>query len=580
MTKRGNTLGLTVRTRIDDNNGITIIEENKTFNNGDLNVYKNDFRKMLNDGIIINKNFDDSQWKLKDFSHIWTFDFDFKLNPEINNALKAFTIINIYNKKSEQSSVNINHKSIIDAINSTRFFDIEYLNDYVDYLMYDLEFSARNSKVIALTKFLEFYKTDYSNEYISVLHPLLSNEENSRRLAHYTSIIEFDIIIHKFMSNASEKELKTYFPLFLWWRFTNIIPTRPIEFTLLKRDCLVKKNGGFYIKIHRKKHGKRFVKQSIIKPLSEIKIDKKMYSYMLMYQNMVSYNENDRFFLSYKTYNELLKEGLNESAMNKKIEKDYLGTSQLRALLDKFYNNIVSKEYTVCEKGTIKDDDKVITSNLIEKIALGDTRHFAFINMILQGFNPLTIAQIGGHRTLQEQEGYYNHPETLIKANTYVLTKKILENFDNRSEIINNFFNPREMIRKQKINIEKHKKQGKTPRNVEYGLCWNEKAPEEDCVHDDCFYCTEYFEFNLSDPYKRDKLLKSLETNNQNNINTLINTLKKIALNMNIDTKFETYSLEDQNSLDTISKDFQTLIAKEAILKSYKHRMEVIKFEQ
>jgi glucose-6-phosphate 1-dehydrogenase len=47
----------------------------------------------------------------------------------------------------------------------------------------------------------------------------------------------------------------------------------------------------------------------------------------------------------------------------------------------------------------------------IDRLTTGDARHYAFCNMMLQGFNMLSIARIGGHKTLRMQMHYHAHLE-------------------------------------------------------------------------------------------------------------------------------------------------------------------------
>ena len=62
--------------------------------------------------------------------------------------------------------------------------------------------------------------------------------------------------------------------------------------------------------------------------------------------------------------------------------------------------------------------------NTLIKLKLGihQTFHF-FVSMMLQGFNPLTIAQIGGHETLIAQNQYIGHLDEFIDAHSLMLAR-------------------------------------------------------------------------------------------------------------------------------------------------------------
>ncbi|MGR5979261.1 hypothetical protein ACT7DJ_17430 [Bacillus cereus] len=48
----------------------------------------------------------------------------------------------------------------------------------------------------------------------------------------------------------------------------------------------------------------------------------------------------------------------------------------------------------------------------------------AFCNMMLQGFNMLSIARIGGHKTLRQQLHYHAHLDHLAESAVHILAKK------------------------------------------------------------------------------------------------------------------------------------------------------------
>lgn len=48
--------------------------------------------------------------------------------------------------------------------------------------------------------------------------------------------------------------------------------------------------------------------------------------------------------------------------------------------------------------------------------------------MMLQGVNPIYIAQLAGHHSLNIQMGYYSHLETFTTAKTYMLKQLMTKN--------------------------------------------------------------------------------------------------------------------------------------------------------
>src|SRR5699024_9236059 len=63
----------------------------------------------------------------------------------------------------------------------------------------------------------------------------------------------------------------------------------------------------------------------------------------------------------------------------------------------------------------------------LERIKSGDTRHFAIINMALQGFNMLSIARMAGHDEIRSQHSYYSHAEHFSQSYVYRMAQQRLE---------------------------------------------------------------------------------------------------------------------------------------------------------
>ena len=69
----------------------------------------------------------------------------------------------------------------------------------------------------------------------------------------------------------------------------------------------------------------------------------------------------------------------------------YIGSQQMYTLFRDFLDVIVVKQYgyTIVEKG----NNEELGDNEIEYFQFGDSRHIAFLNLLLSGFSPYTIAQ-------------------------------------------------------------------------------------------------------------------------------------------------------------------------------------------
>lgn len=67
----------------------------------------------------------------------------------------------------------------------------------------------------------------------------LQKSKKQRKLAQFQSYFAFNDILTDYWSTQMPKEERLfYFPLYLWWQITAIVPLRPREFLLTQRNCL------------------------------------------------------------------------------------------------------------------------------------------------------------------------------------------------------------------------------------------------------------------------------------------------------------------------------------------------------
>lgn len=260
--------------------------------------------------------------------------------------------------------------------------------------------------------FLDYYK--YKN-YIELCNVIEKPPRYTRKLVAFSDLIFFGEIINSFENNATVRELNSFFPVLLWWRLTNIIPMRPSEFIEIRTDCLKIDNERYFIKIPRKKleikdYGSLEIEDTL--PISS-------YIYNLIFKTLEIKKElkdNSKYLFSKKFINAFGK-------INHRELEHWTSELQLKVIISKFYDEVVIQRY--------KADSN------IQRIRPGDTRHYAFVNMRLQGFNPLTIARVGGHTRLTTQQHYFKHLNEYADSYVYVLTKlKFLKSFNISSTIV------------------------------------------------------------------------------------------------------------------------------------------------
>lgn len=325
---------------------------------------------------------------------------------------------------------------------------------------------------------------------LEIVNEKYNISKESRLLPNSLDILNFHNYIDKFFSDKNiPKELKlVYRPIQIWWKLTNVIPMRPTEYcTKLERDCLFEKDGNYYIKIKRVKdfYSSKFpIKKEFI-------LDKELAELMLDYIDDTKHYGNTETFFSYialcKLKTEIRKYGYKiKDLMQLKNDPNYFTRHIFDNLLNSFYKNVIENYYKYY--------------NYTDKIKPGDTRHFAFFSLLMQGLSPIEIALLGGHSTLEMQVNYQNCIEYYIGTELYEFleyknTKKINKKISKTlNDIINSL--PKECPKP----IDK-----RLSLKIGYCLC-DFSIDKCDKVDDLCCFCRKWWGEPTRNTYNRWKL--------------------------------------------------------------------------
>lgn len=535
---------------------ILVVKEIVSFNMDDVKKrYIQDFNQLVDDGIIEDCSFNDSIWKaIDEFEVAQYLKFNFEINPELNTALKCFALL----KLSEQySSVGNCYKAITTIskmLIASNFFNDDYVENFNIYLKNCCDSDKRSIGFIK--EFLNFHQLIVSEKYHQLINSLPYIPSNSRILPCYSSIITFDYLIEDFISNDYLQSKSEFIPIIIWWELTKIIPMRPIEFAILKRNCLSTKDNEYFIKIERRKEKGGKVKYKTVKILTNLKIPYRLYKIISEYINSTSNIATGNFIFSNEVYKSLNNRRYKESNL------DFIGMNNLRKLLNTFFTEIISDKYGY-EVISKNEMDCELKDYEIEKLQLGDTRHIAFCGMMLQGFNPLTIAQIGGHYTLTEQCSYCNHLDTFVNSHTYVLTKsirnKIIKNVSSNIPMNKNIASKNNLVLKEKLGNDFYL----FPK-VRGGRCKNKNFPY-DCKSDSHIGCNDFI--------PDETLTYELLNDELNTVDTDIESkLKYIKSVTQTAHDFKT-SNNIEAELKTNTNCLNTLIKQKATIDSYRLNM-------
>lgn len=257
------------------------------------------------------------------------------------------------------------------------------------------------------------------------------NRHRRRTLAEYESYFLFNEKLNEFWEEkATDDEKKLYFPIYLWWKISMIIPLRVTEFTVIPKVCTRKVKNQWMLKIRRTdlkgKAGK----------IHGYKIDEdyKIYEYAVT-DEIVSiiqdYKDKARDY-DESEIDSLFSDDMFVSLLDSKgLERmSHLKVNHMSLLMNYFYTDILKTKLglSILSKEDILRVDisgqlKQLNRNEIVKISLGDSRHIAMQNMILNGCNILMAKEITGHESANEIYHYAGNMKNLIKCRVYSLYK-------------------------------------------------------------------------------------------------------------------------------------------------------------
>lgn len=562
---------------INDNNVLVKIK-GLIFDKKEIPKYKKHFEELKKEGILLGGyNYEDKIWRGLGIHHHKTFDFgDYEYNDKIYQSLKAYVVVRLYHNRESLENVSSALNNLKKVLKQTKIFDIKELNDFSDYMEARHD-STKASLVTDILSYLLFNPVKYKKEFSEVvLNSDVNQSKIPRRIPPIMSIIAFSEEIEKFFANVNNEEKIKYYPVYLWWKITSIIPLRPNEFIKIKRSCTEIENNKYFLKLPRSKQEPNpYSKKIVVPTCDKVEINKELYDLISEYI-LISKIDNEEYLIPLSIYTRFKeKEG---TAYGLSIFKDRIGYLHMRELLNDFQDNIIGLNYKIIDKeeyyGELEDiesneeeppkeQEKLKTSantlsaNEIVRMTLGDTRHFAFCSLMLQGFNPLTIASIGGHKKLDSQMNYHRHLDVYLDCYTYILKNSIKHNINTQNA--NEYGKT-----SREISLMKFDKR-EPVRAVEGGFCCSKNFPKE-CVSIRCTRCSKYkVDFNNFTEYTKTALKETIEEINQE-MNAKIAFIKRYHSSSIKDLEYSNNEKELKKDADSLRKMANQKARLEAIL--------------
>ena len=404
---------------------VKIITAVDQFNTATIEAAKQTFRELIERGVIKGGSFEDDVWYTTDeYSNI-SLNFDFNeftyriwFEDIFDTNIVVFTeYVKVYILYLFGKIVLISMQGLL--------ADLRRILKTPPEELYGLNADLTITHTHLLAEFLSLFPGSDENERINELLSALDEYAyiqqkltgNARQLAQFDSYFLFHDIICDFWKNCKDEETKLfYYPLYLWWQLTTVIPTRPKEFVLTQRNCLEHRDDGYYLTLQ-----KDCLKGKSKAVGYKVSVDYRPVTYKIPDELGICIehyiHETEKYdptklgtlFIADTHYRKWKKK------KNKKSR--YLTYVNMRTILRYFYTEIIEGVYGL--KVIYGHSNSHLEKGTIEYINLGDARHLALINLMQQGGTPMLAMFLAGHDNETMSCHYWSNIRTMIECQTY-----------------------------------------------------------------------------------------------------------------------------------------------------------------
>lgn len=477
-----------------------------------------------------------------------------------SNQLSKFAISHAHNRLT----------SLVYMLSCSNFFSSsEDSRENLLHELYNKSEQVRYYLCTAALNFIDFYDNiDEEMIYTKLLGEIrgeIKQKLDARELPSPKDVMIFANVLEDFFSNIEipSMEYFRYFPIYLWWNLTNIIPIRPSEFCTIKRDGLFKEEGKFYIKLPRSSKGNNLRKnRNKIQIIDTIRIPLEIGEKVYRYVELTKVFGSSKTLISYRAWE---KAGAkNQNGI--KVVKDSYSLNVFDSHLRMFHEEIIKNKYAISIRpsGLNTDTNTKVLPNgnfdINRTLRPGDTRHFAFINLMRQGFHPVEIARLGGHVELRAQYHYHQHVDYFMDTEILKLMSKFKMEYQNSlnkkeifgSSVLGEGSNTDGEIKKKFI--FKPSSGMKIKRKLKDGYCIE---PNQNCPVDECLMC-DYWRIDIDEYNEKKEIIKSRAAEVYDDTKKIMGMLmdlhKHIIENFTIESDVAENSLNINKNLATYSK--------------------------
>lgn len=434
------------------------------------------YKRLVSENRWVKGEFEDDEWAIthehyQENTHSFEFSefnlarFNTHLPIEFKEMVKCWIVqlIDKYAVQHAKTYLTI----ILRVFETTKGFR---RNEKDTLLKYIKEKEPSNKAIIINTvcNFFDYTDLEIAEDYVPSLmelkEKLPASTMNTRQLPPSRYVLSFAYYLEKhFQKILNEpqseevKELLLVYPLVIWWKLTNLIPMRATEFSLLKRDCIFIKNKKHYIKLRRIKQKKN---RNRVQVPDNLLIDEEMYNLIENYVALTNQYGRTDTLISYRSI---------------MFVKD-------SELINKDTNNFGRKRLYRLIKWFYKTMETTYGCNISDEyqLAPNDTRHLAFVSLMMQGYSPIEIARLGGHTTIRAQYHYSVHKEYWVDCEVFKLMQKVKSSNTSKGQV---------GVIPEEVQLKAYSEAGTFKRKMKVGHC---KDEQQRCETKLCYFCSHW----------------------------------------------------------------------------------------
>lgn len=360
------------------------------------------FNRYLSHGIITGGRFEDDEWPVTDEKSRTTIRFSYSDSDYEGHAANWIGCTSQCYKEAVKSYVLFHMGAW--TLASLRELAYQLCRIAAEDFPEDDGFGEESAHIAELLQLIPGF-SEARNAAIECLEDCAAVQRirtgGQRRLLDFAAYFRFHDAMDEYWQGAGPEDRRFYFPLYLWWELTAVLPLRVTEFLMMPRDCIRETEKGYIVTIRRTrlKGGNTLMAYRI-----DSDYEKKSYPISSeVAESILWYKEAtgkmaappiDSLFC-YEPYRE----------RHRMSTGEIYNYNCLKTTKDDFYRNVLAgKEIPV--------------------VNLGDTRHIAMINLIISGGSPRMCMELAGHANIGISSHYYTNMAELVECSTYALFRK------------------------------------------------------------------------------------------------------------------------------------------------------------